>query len=155
MSGESAADHWESGLETCSTRRKVIDINTWPPSIALAFGLVPFVIAMSGVAMNTYMACTRDFDRIIASLPNTGRLTKRIPFWGATDFKARWYLLAGIAGVMIYPKLCIRLGVVDAEDLRSFPPRLRRRLLVTAWLVNIGSIWLAIVVALIELSPTR
>ncbi|MEG0858508.1 MAG: hypothetical protein RSD81_05470 [Pseudomonas sp.] len=133
----------------------MIDINTWPPSIAIAFGLAPFVIAMSGVAMNTYMACSRDFDLIISSLPNTGRLPQRMPFWGATDFKSRWYLLAAIAGVMIYPKRCIRLGVVDAEDLRNFPPRLRRRLLVTAWLVNIGSVWLAIGVALIKLSPTR
>ncbi|MFK8332335.1 hypothetical protein M2D63_020230 [Pseudomonas sp. BJa5] len=127
----------------------------WSSWWAFAFMLAPFVIAMSGVAMNTYMACTRDFDRIIASLPNTSRLTQRIPFWGATDFKTRWYLLAGIAGVMIYPKLCVRLGVVDAEDLRNFPPRLRRRLLMTAWLVNIGCIWLAIGVALIKLSPTR
>ncbi|MNJ38159.1 hypothetical protein D3C77_330000 [compost metagenome] len=42
----------------------MIDINTWPPSIAIAFGLAPFVIAMSGVATNTDMACSRDFDLI-------------------------------------------------------------------------------------------
>lgn len=135
--------------------RKDLSMNGfWSSWWAFAFMLAPFVIAMSGVAMNTYMACSRDFDLIIASLPNTG-LKQRMPFWGATDFRSRWYLLAGIAGVMIYPKLSIRFGAVDAEDLRNFPPRLRRRLLVTAWLVNIGSIWLAIGVALIKLSPTR
>lgn len=133
----------------------MIDINTWPPGIAIAFGLAPFMIGLSGVAMNTYMACSRDFDNIIASLPNSDRLQQKMPFWGATSFKSRWYLLAAIAAVMIYPKLSVRTGIVDAEDLRTFPPRLRRRLLITAWLVNIGSIWLAIGVALIKLSPTR
>ena len=132
----------------------MIDINTWPPNVAIAFGLAPFVIGLSGVVMNTYMACTRDFDNIVASLPNSGRGKYQMPFWGATSFRSRWYLLAAIGGVMVFPKLSIRLGAIDAEDLRNFPPRLRRRLLVTAWLINIGCVWLAIGVALIKLSTT-
>ncbi len=124
----------------------------WSSWWAFAFMLAPFVIGLSGVAMNTYMACTCDFDNIIASLPNSGRGKYQMPLWRATSFKSRWYLLAGIGGVMAFPKLSIRLGVIDAEDMRNFPPRLRRRLSVTAWLVNIACVWLAIGVALIKLS---
>ncbi|WP_038998769.1 MULTISPECIES: hypothetical protein [Pseudomonas] len=98
----------------------MIDINTWPPSVAIAFGFAPFVISLSGVAMETYIARSRDFDLIIASLPNSLWLKQQIPFWGTTRLKSRCYLLSTICGAMLYPKLCIRLGMMDAEDLRTF-----------------------------------
>ncbi|WP_095162178.1 hypothetical protein [Pseudomonas sp. Irchel 3F5] len=132
----------------------MIDINTWPPSVAIAFGFAPFVISLSGVAMETYIARSRDFDLIIASLPNSLWLKQQIPFWGTTRLKSRCYLLSTICGAMLYPKLCIRLGMMDAEDLRNFPPRLRRRLLIASWLIIIGSAWLFIGVGLIKLSKT-
>ncbi|MGF6590967.1 hypothetical protein [Pseudomonas sp. 2835] len=132
----------------------MIDINTWPPSIAIAFGFAPFVILLSGVAMETYIARSRDFDLIIASLPNSLWLKQQIPFWGTTRLKSRCYLLSTICGAMLYPKLCIRLGMMDAEDLRNFPPRLRRRLLIASWLIIIGSAWMFIGVGLIKLSKT-
>ncbi|CAM3991855.1 hypothetical protein D3C81_1116130 [compost metagenome] len=132
----------------------MIDINTWPPSVAIAFGFAPFVISLSGVAMETYIARSRDFDLIIASLPNSLWLKQQIPFWGTTRLKSRCYLLSTICGAMLYPRLCIRLGMMDAEDLRNFPPRLRRRLLIASWLIIIGSAWLFIGVGLIKLSKT-
>ncbi|UVL60839.1 hypothetical protein LOY54_22895 [Pseudomonas sp. B21-032] len=113
----------------------MIDINTWPPSVAIAFGFAPFVILLFGVAMETYIARSRDFDLVIASLPNSLWLKQQIPFWGTTRLKSRCYLLSTICGAMLYPKLCIRLRMMDAEDLRNFPPRLRRRLLIASWLI--------------------
>ncbi|MFK8329137.1 hypothetical protein M2D63_003820 [Pseudomonas sp. BJa5] len=133
----------------------MIDINTWPPSIAIAFGLAPFIIGLSGVAIDTYTARSRDFDLIIASLPNSVWLKMQIPFWGTTRLKSRCYLLTTIAGAMLYPKLSVRLGMMDAEDLRNFPPRLRRRMLIASWLLITAAVWLAIGLALIKLSPTR
>ncbi|MGE8392702.1 MAG: hypothetical protein ACN6QI_09130 [Pseudomonas sp.] len=132
----------------------MIDINTWPPSVAIAFGFAPFVILLSGVVMETYIARSRDFDLVIASLPNSLWLKQQIPFWGTTRLKSRCYLLSTICGAMLYPKLCIRLGMMDAEDLRNFPPRLRRRLLIASWLIIIGSAWMFIGVGLIKLSKT-
>ncbi|QPG63651.1 hypothetical protein HFV04_002375 [Pseudomonas sp. BIGb0427] len=132
----------------------MIDINTWPPSVAIDFGFAPFVILLSGVVMETYIARSRDFDLVIASLPNSLWLKQQIPFWGTTRLKSRCYLLSTICGAMLYPKLCIRLGMMDAEDLRNFPPRLRRRLLIASWLIIIGSAWMFIGVGLIKLSKT-
>jgi hypothetical protein len=129
--------------------------HSWHPGLSFAFLFTPFVIAMSGVLMETYTARSRDFDLIIASLPNSVWLKMQIPFWGTTSLKSRCYLLSTITGAMLYPKLSVRLGMMDAEDLRNFPQRLRYRLLVSSWLIIIGCAWIAIGVALIELSPTR
>ncbi|UVL60840.1 hypothetical protein LOY54_22900 [Pseudomonas sp. B21-032] len=126
----------------------------WSSWWAFAFMLTPFVMGITGVAMETYIARSRDFDLIIASLPNSLWLKQQIPFWGTTRLKSRCYLLSTICGAMLYPKLCIRLGMMDAEDLRNFPPRLRRRLLIASWLIIIGSAWLFIGVGLIKLSKT-
>ncbi|ROL71689.1 hypothetical protein [Pseudomonas vranovensis] len=104
--------------------------------------------------METYIARSRDFDLVIASLPNSLWLKQQIPFWGTTRLRSRCYLLSTICGAMLYPKLCIRLGMMDAEDLRNFPPRLRRRLLIASWLIIIGSVWMFIGVGLIKLSKT-
>ncbi|PSS57491.1 hypothetical protein [Pseudomonas sp. BBP2017] len=125
---------------------------SWHPGLRFAFLFTPFAIAMIGVAMETYIAHSRDFDTIIASLPNSLWLKQQLPFWGTTRLKSRCYLLGTISGAMLYPKLCVRLGMMDAEDLRNFPQRLRRRLLVTSWLMIIGCAWLAIGYASIKLS---
>ncbi|UVM55118.1 hypothetical protein LOY37_22670 [Pseudomonas sp. B21-012] len=126
----------------------------WDSWWAFAFMLTPFVMGIAGVAMETYIARSRDFDLVIASLPNSLWLKQQIPFWGTTRLKSRCYLLSTICGAMLYPKLCIRLGMMDAEDLRNFPPRLRRRLLIASWLIIIGSAWMFIGVGLIKLSKT-
>ncbi|MGF6590968.1 hypothetical protein [Pseudomonas sp. 2835] len=126
----------------------------WNSWWAFAFMLTPFVMGIAGVAMETYIARSRDFDLIIASLPNSLWLKQQIPFWGTTRLKSRCYLLSTICGAMLYPKLCIRLGMMDAEDLRNFPPRLRRRLLIASWLIIVGSAWMFIGVGLIKLSKT-
>ncbi|MGE8392704.1 MAG: hypothetical protein ACN6QI_09140 [Pseudomonas sp.] len=126
----------------------------WNSWWAFAFMLTPFLMGIAGVAMETYIARSRDFDLVIASLPNSLWLKQQIPFWGTTRLKSRCYLLSTICGAMLYPKLCIRLGMMDAEDLRNFPPRLRRRLLIASWLIIIGSAWMFIGVGLIKLSKT-
>lgn len=127
----------------------------WGSWWAFAFMLAPFIIGLSGVAIETYTARSSDFDLIIASLPNSRWLKLQIPFWGTTSLRSRCYLLTTITGAFLYPKLCIRLGMMDAEDLRNFPQRLRRRLLVSSWLIIIGCAWLVIGVALFKLCQTR
>lgn len=133
----------------------MIDINSWPPIIVIPFALLPFVITFSGIVMEVWMARSCDFDLIIASQPNSVWLQQQVLFWGTTRLKSRCFVLSTFSGAVLYPKLCIRLGMVDAEDLRNFPPRLRRRLLISSWLIIIGCVWFAIFLALIKLSPTR
>ncbi|MFK0090466.1 hypothetical protein ACIQUS_24625 [Pseudomonas sp. NPDC090755] len=133
----------------------MIDINTWPPSVAIAFGLAPFVIGLSGVAMSIYIACSRDFDLMLSSLPKSNWLNQQILFWGTERLKSRYYLVNTICAAMLYPPFGIKRGLIDAEEVRDFPRSLRCRMVASAVLVIIGAIWLAIGLALIKLSPTR
>ncbi|RWU22142.1 hypothetical protein DM813_13215 [Pseudomonas alkylphenolica] len=128
---------------------------SWHPGLRFAFLFTPFVIVMSGVVMETYIARSRNFDIIIASLPNSLWLKMQLPFWGTTRLKSRCYLLSTICGAMLYPKLCIRMGMMDAEDLRNFPQKLRRLLLVSSWMMITGCAWLALGFAYIKLFSIR
>lgn len=128
---------------------------SWHPGFRFAFLFVPFVIVMFGVAMETYIARSRNFDIIIASLPNSLWLKMQLPYWGTTRLKSRCYLLSTICGAMLYPKLCIRMGMMDAEDLGNFPQKLRRLLLVSSWMMISGCVWLALGFAYIKLFSIR
>ncbi|MNJ38157.1 hypothetical protein D3C77_329980 [compost metagenome] len=128
---------------------------SWHPGLRFTFLFAPFVISLSGVAMSTYMAWSRDFELMIASLQNCLWIKQQVPFFGVTRLKSRCYLLGTVCGALLYPKVSVRLGMFDAEDLRNFPPRLRKRLLVATWLIIIGCAWLAIGYASIKLFPTK
>lgn len=131
----------------------MIDITTWPPIIVIALGVSPFVIGLSGAAINTYIARSSDFDLMIASLQNCLWVKQQVLFFGTKSLKSRCYLLSTICGAFLYPKISVRLGMFDAEDLRNFPPRLRRRLLVASWLVIVGFVWMMTAAVLIKLFP--
>ncbi|UVL60841.1 hypothetical protein LOY54_22905 [Pseudomonas sp. B21-032] len=128
---------------------------SWHPGLRFAFLFTPFVIMMSGVAMSTYLALSRNFETMIASLQKSFWLQQQMPFWGTTGWRSRCYLLSTISGALLYPKLSVRSGMMDAEELRNFPRYLRRRMLVASWLTIIGSAWLFIGVALIKLLVQR
>ncbi|MFK0090437.1 hypothetical protein ACIQUS_24480 [Pseudomonas sp. NPDC090755] len=123
----------------------------WSSWWAFAFMLAPFVISLSGVAMTIYIAHSRNFEVMIANLQNSLWVTQQVPIFGTSSLKSRCYLLGTISGAMLYPRISVRLGAFDEEDLRNFPIDLRRRLLVAAWLVIIGSAWLFIGLGLIKL----
>jgi len=53
---------------------------------------------------------------------------------------------------MLYPQFGIRRGLLNADEVRNFPPGLKRRMVISAWLVIIGSAWLFLGVGLIKLS---
>ncbi len=126
---------------------------SWPPGLQAAFLGTPFVIALAGVAMSTLIARSRDFELMIASLQNCLWVKQQVLFFGTTSLTSRCYLLSTICGAFHYPKFGIRIGMLDAEDLRHFPRGLKRKLMVASWLIIFGSVWLFGGVALIELFP--
>ncbi|MGH8379680.1 hypothetical protein [Pseudomonas sp.] len=127
---------------------------SWHPGLRLTFLFAPFVFSLLGVAMSTYMAWSRDFELMIASLQNSLWVKQQVPFFGVTRLTSRCYLLGTICGALLYPKTSVRLGMFDADDLRNFPPALRRRLLVATWLIIIGMAWMFIGLGLIKLSQS-
>ncbi|MFK0088119.1 hypothetical protein ACIQUS_12600 [Pseudomonas sp. NPDC090755] len=130
----------------------MIDINAWPPSIAIAFGLAPFVIAMPGVAIHYYVACSRHFHIMLAALPNSAWPQQQLVKWGIIVQTSRLNMVGGISGFLLFPSYSIRKGLLDVNDVRNFPPYLRRWLVASVWLTFVGLTWLLLGVGLIKLS---
>jgi hypothetical protein len=128
---------------------------SWHPGLQFAFLFTPFVIAMFGVATASFIACSRDFTSMLMALPRCPWLQQQILIWGTTSFKSRYYLVNTMCVAMLCPNIGIRRGLLDADEIRNFPKSLRRRMVVAAWLVIVGSAWLFVGLALIKLSPTR
>lgn len=63
-----------------------------------------------------------------------------------------WTLLeiAKIAGMVTWSKTYIRIGDVNAADLESFPPYLKRLLIIDTAMKVIGFTWLVIVAVLLK-----
>lgn len=58
-------------------------------------------------------------------------------------------LVGSVSGVVTFPGLYIRLGTVDAEDIRRFPVQLKRRLVFLQWagIVLINLLFLLVLVS--------
>ncbi|MGH8383021.1 hypothetical protein [Pseudomonas sp.] len=124
----------------------------WSSWWAFAFMLAPFVIGLSGVAMGAYIACSRDFNIMLAALPNCLWLKQQIPLWGTTGLKSRCYLVNTVCAAMVYPSIGIRRGLFDADEIRNFPRSLKYRMIASVWLTTIGFVWLFVGLGLIKLS---
>lgn len=130
----------------------MIDINTWPRSIAIAFGLTPFMMGLLGLALSYYIACSRHFHIMIAALPNSAWPREQIIKTGMIVLTSRLNLVIGVGSFLLFPQFNVRRGVLDADDVRNFPPYLQRWLVVSVWLVLVAFTWLMAGYGLLELS---
>jgi hypothetical protein len=53
-------------------------------------------------------------------------------------------LVAKIAGMVMMPKVSIRSGELDPEDIQNFPPHLKRLLKIKAVMLVVSGVWLLI-----------
>ena len=88
-------------------------------------GLIVFL----GIAL--HLAYTK-MDFMLDHLKNCPSIMVRAPFkneglWG------RMFVLGAIMGVMTIPNFYIRGGGANANDLKSFPEGLRRKLIILHW----------------------
>ncbi len=102
--------------------------------------------------MGAYIACSRDFNIMLAALPNCLWLKQQIPLWGTTGLKSRCYLVNTVCAAMVYPSIGIRRGLFDADEIRNFPRSLKYRMIASVWLTTIGFVWLFVGLGLIKLS---
>ncbi|WP_217475326.1 hypothetical protein [Stutzerimonas stutzeri] len=127
------------------------DIDTWHPGLAFAFLLAPFVIGLSGVAIGVYIACSRHFDTMLSSFSNSA-WAKQQDILGTTSPASRFYLVGTLSGALLFPQYLVRKGVLDAGDVKNFPPSLRRLMTVSTWLGFVGMAWLFLSIGLLKLS---
>ncbi|MGH8382482.1 hypothetical protein [Pseudomonas sp.] len=97
------------------------NVHFWHPGIQFAFLLCPFVIGLSGVAINYYVACSRHFQIMFAALPNSAWPQEQLYKGGVILLISRLNMIAGISGFMLFPQYSVRKGLVDADDVHNFP----------------------------------
>jgi hypothetical protein len=135
--------------------QQVIDIDAWPAALKLSFVLMPFVISLSGVSISAYIALTRNYEIVCSSIESNSYIESLKIAWGGSSFKWRLMLVCAIGGVVTFPGFVLRRGQLDADELKVFPPKLKRWLAVSAWLIIIGFGWLMLAACVIEISKVK
>lgn len=99
--------------------------------IFLAAGLLEFggILVCIGVAL--HMAYTK-MDLMLEHLKNCSAVISQTPLrkggpWG------NLLLIGWIAGIVAFPGYYLKHGGVSIEDLRNFPPPLKRKLVALKW----------------------
>ena len=117
----------------------------------LAFWIVttPILLAYVGIAFSLYLS-HRYMDAIKEALKNS----RYIYIWGPYLGKRGvfWSLLeiSKIAGMVMWPWASLRIGELDPTDLKNFPPRLKRLLVINITMLYISFTWMAVVALALE-----
>ncbi len=124
-------------------------IDSWSPWLAIIFIGTPTLLAAAGLAVSLYLTHCH-LDAMKEALKNS----RYIYIWGDSLGKRGliWSLLemGKIAGMILMPKAYIRLGDLDPVDVESFPPYLKRLLVITTAMIVTSLIWIVVVAVLLE-----
>ena len=130
----------------------MMSFETWSVVMKLLFMITPFVIGLLGASINLYITLSRDFHVACSAITSNPYLEQVKVAWGTSSLKWRWLLVCNIGGLVTFPGLALRYGKLDVNELKAFPPKLKRRLGISVWLSIVGFVWIAIAVAVAELS---
>ncbi|WP_339544401.1 hypothetical protein [Pseudomonas sp. RA_35y_Pfl2_P32] len=124
-------------------------IDTWSPWIAIIVTGGWGLLAAAGLALSLYLSRFR-LDAIKEALKNS----RYVYIWGPSLGKRGliWSLLeiSKISGMVVWPWASLRIGELDPTDLKNFPPRLKRLLIIDLTMMIISCIWMGVAVVLIE-----
>ena len=125
-------------------------IDTWSPWIAIIVTGGWSLPAAAGLAFSLYLS-NRQLDAIKEALKNS----RYVYIWGPSLGKRGfiWSLLeiSKIAGMVVWPWASLRIGELDPTDLKNFPTRLKRLLIIDLTIMIISCTWMGIAVVLIKL----
>ena len=133
----------------------MIDINDWPISAKLILVIGPFVIGLPGPAILACLALRKDYDIACSAIQSNPYLESMKQVWGGRRFKWRWMLICMVAGLITFPRLALYKGTLDPDELKRFPPKLKFKLVLAAWLTLLGCVWMIVAYALIRLSEGK
>ncbi|MFJ2448541.1 hypothetical protein [Pseudomonas sp. NPDC087626] len=124
-------------------------IDTWSPWIAIIVTGGWSLLAAAGLAFSLYLS-NRQLDAIKEALKNS----RYVYIWGPSLGKRGfiWSLLeiSKIAGMVAWPWASLRIGELDPTDLKNFPTRLKRLLIIDLTIMIISFTWMGIAVVLIK-----
>ncbi len=132
-----------------------MSFESWPVTMKLIFIAIPFFISLLGASISLYITLTRDFHVACSAITSNPYIERVKVVWGTSSLKWRWMLVCNIGGLVTFPWLALRYDKLDIEELKAFPAKLRRKLVISVWLSIIGFSGIAVTVAIIELSKAQ
>jgi hypothetical protein len=99
--------------------------------IFLCVGLSGFGGVFVCLGIGLHLAYTK-MDLMLDYLKNCPAVMNRTLFLNSGPW-GRLFVLGGITGLMISPRLYLRDGGASADDLKNFPVDLKRKLIVLHW----------------------
>jgi len=121
----------------------------WKSWLAFWIFSSPILLAAMNLTYSLYLS-HRHMEAIKEALKNS----RYIYIWGPSLGRRGviWSLLeiAKIAGMVLLPWASLRIGELDPTDLKNFPPRLKRLLVINVTMMFIPVIWMAVVGVVLE-----
>ena len=112
----------------------------WHSWWGVGFAVIPFMIALIGVAMDMHTACSRNFEVVLTALQKSPAAIWCVETWGTRGLIPRTLVASALAGAIARPRYFLVRGLLDAEEVAEFPEYLRRRMKVSNFLSTIGFI---------------
>ncbi|MDZ3991087.1 hypothetical protein [Pseudomonas sp. Teo4] len=122
----------------------MIEFESWPPLLKLAFLIIPFVVGLLGVAIHIQISMSRDYDVALSAIRSNPYLEQMKPVWGGGNLRSRFFLLSTVSSLVTFPWLHLRMGWLDEQELKRFPVKLKKKMGIAWWLILIGSLWLLV-----------
>ena len=117
------------------------EFDSWPPLFRLAFLIGPFVIGFLGLAINVQIAVSRDYKVALSAITSNPYLEQMKPVWGGGSLRSRCLLLSTVSALVAFPKLHLYMGWLDGQELKDFPPCLKRKMITALWMILIALLW--------------
>ncbi|WP_339436254.1 MULTISPECIES: hypothetical protein [unclassified Pseudomonas] len=124
-------------------------IDTWSPWVAIFVAGFPGLLAVAGTVYSLYLSRCH-LGEIKDALKNSRYIYLWGPSLGRRGLIWSLFEISRIAGMVLWPKAYIRLGDVNPVDLDSFPPHLKRHLIVNTTLMLTSCIWMIVVAILLQ-----
>lgn len=123
-----------NGMDNSAMSDTVITL--WKIFILIAL----YLIGMTGVAIQAYIASSRHFSVMLDALQRSQGLHKFIGIWGVNTLKGRTMLVETMASALWSSNYCLKRGLLHRDDLEAFPVALRKRMKLGSALVLLGCI---------------
>lgn len=128
----------------------MIDLSWWPVELRIVLLLTPFIIVLTGLAIQLHIAGSRHFQVMCEALQRSEGLREELKNGGALTLKFRLMTVCAMTAGMFWPKLSIRQGWLNPEDSRDFPVYLKRRMKLGMHCILIAVVWMAFVALLVQ-----
>jgi len=116
---------------------------------AIVIAPVPFVPVSIGLSV--YIS-RRYLDEMVKAFPRSRHIVIGAAALMPNGLFGRFVMILKIGGAITWPGPMVRAGEMDAEEIRAFPPHLRKWISAKMWITIVGFSWMCTVALIIKLT---